>query len=479
VLPDIRLFALVISNALIIGPPATAADRPPNMVVFLVDDLGWTDLGCFGSTFYETPSIDALAESGMRFTVAYAACPVCSPTRASIFTGRYPQRFDVTNFIGSPKNQPDGWPRNTRLLPAPHADRLSLDEVTLAEALRGGGYATFFSGKWHLGPRGFWPEQQGFDVNKGGVSWGSPRSYFSPYDNPRLSDGPQGEHLPQRLARETCEFIAANAERPFLAYVSFYSVHIPLRAPQELIEKYEAKAAGMKTIDPSWGRERDSKVRLVQNHSTYAAMIESMDRAVGMVLDQLEELKLTGNTVVLFTSDNGGVATSEGHPTANAPLRAGKGWLYDGGIRVPTILRWPGVTKPGSTCSSPIISVDYFPTLMEAAGVSADVTHEIDGQSIVPLLRGETLEREPLFLDYPHYGNQGGAPAAAVRDGRWKLIHWYEDHSVELFDVEADPSETTNLAGKHPDVVRRLRRSLDGWRQSVGAKPPTPNPNYK
>ena len=461
---------------------ALAVERPPNVVVFLVDDLGYTDLGCFGSTFYETPHVDRLAESGMRFTSAYSACPVCSPTRASMLTGRYPQRSDVTNFIGGRRaNQPENWNRNTRLLPAPYTDRLAHEEFTLAEALQKAGYKSFFAGKWHLGPRGFWPEDQGFDVNKGGNGWGTPRSYFSPYGNPRLADGPEGEHLPQRLAEETCEFIAAHADRPFLAYLSFYSVHIPLVAPRELVEKYEAKAAGLKSNRAAWGQERGSKVRLVHSHPTYAAMIESMDSAVGMVLDELDRLNLSETTVVLFTSDNGGVATSEGHPTANMPLRAGKGWLYEGGIRVPTIARWPGVAQQGSECSSPIISNDYFPTLMEIAnGENAPRSGtELDGQSIVPLLRGESMERGPLYWDYPHYGNQGGAPASAIRDGRWKLIRWFEDDGVELYDLEADVAEKNNVAKEHPQIAAKLLRSLNEWREFVGAKPPTPNPNYQ
>jgi arylsulfatase A-like enzyme len=461
-----------------------AAERPPNIVVFLADDLGATDLGCFGSTFYETPNIDRLAKGGMRFTSSYSTCPVCSPTRASMMTGRYPQRTGITDYINAGGgNQPAGWKRNTRLLPAPYADHLALDERTIAEVLRDAGYATFFAGKWHLGGNGFMPTDQGFEINKGGSNAGSPRSYLSPYRNGQLSDGPKGESLPLRLAAETCQFIDANRERPFFAYYAMYSVHIPLQAPAELIAKYEAKAAKLAAraapAKPAWGRERTSKVRLVQNHPTYAAMVEEMDHAVGMVLDKLDELKLTQNTIVIFTSDNGGLATAEGSPTSNLPLRAGKGWMYEGGIRVPTIIRWPEVAAADSTCATPIMSLDNFPTLLEVAGKPLNAENHVDGVSIVSLLRGKELPPRTLYWDYPHYGNQGGAPGSAVRDGKWKLIEWREDGSDELYDLEADPGERRDVIRSHAEVASRMRASLDTWRREVGAKSPTLNPKYQ
>jgi arylsulfatase A-like enzyme len=456
------------------------AARQPNIVVFVVDDLGATDLGCFGSTFYETPHVDRLASEGLRFTAAYAACPVCSPTRASLVTGRYPQRTAITDYI-NPRglNQPEMWQRNTRLLPAPYADRLALEEHTIAEALSKAGYATFFAGKWHLGGPGYLPTDHGFDVNRGGFSAGSPRSYFSPYRNPHLTDGPEGEYLPLRLADETCRSIEKNRERPFLAYLSFYSVHVPLRARADLVEKYEAKAARLPTTEPAWGAEHDSNVRLVQSHPTYAAMVEAMDRAVGMVLTRLDELGLADNTLIVFTSDNGGLSTKEGSPTANVPLRAGKGWLYEGGIRVPTIIRWPGVAEPGSACAEPVISNDYFPTLLDAAGQSPAADRPHDGVTLVPILRGEGIASRPLFWHYPHYGNQGGMPGSAVREGRWKLIEWHEERALELYDLRVDPSESTNQAEHHPQIVKRLQATLAAWRQEVGAKMPTPNPKYR
>lgn len=466
----------------LLAVPAISCAKPPvrpNVVFFLVDDLGWRDLGCFGSRFYETPNVDRLAATGMRFTQAYAACPVCSPTRASILTGKYPERTGITDYISVTRsNQPEKWDRRTRLLPAPYSDRLALGETTLAEALKEAGYATFFAGKWHLGPQGFYPEDQGFDVNKGGLEWGAPsagKRYFSPYGNPKLPDGPPGEHLPARLAAETAAFITAHRNRPFLAYLSFYSVHTPLMARDDLRQKYEAKAKRVKHNGPDWGQERDRRVRLVQDHAVYAAMVEAMDRGVGTVLNKLDELGLTDKTVVIFMSDNGGLATSEGSPTSNVPLRGGKGWLYEGGIREPMIIRAPGTTSGGSVCETPVISMDFYPTILELAGLPLRPRQHMDGRSLVPLLEGRTLDRGPFFWHYPHYGNQGGAPAAAVREGDWKLIEWYEDGKRELFNIREDIGEKQNRAAEMPEKVRELAAKLDRWRHSVGAVMPTTN----
>ncbi|MDX2037127.1 MAG: sulfatase [Isosphaeraceae bacterium] len=461
-----------------LGPDARA-ERKPNIVMFVADDLGATDLGCFGSTFYETPNLDRLAREGVRFTNAYAACPVCSPTRAALMTGRYPQRSGITDYIGAPL-RPELWKRNTKLLPAPYADRLPHDETTLAEALKREGYATFFAGKWHLGPEGFWPEDQGFDINKGGIDRGGPyggKRYFSPYGNPRLSDGPPGEHLPDRLATETSSFIAANRDRPFLAYFAFYDVHTPLIAREDLRLKYEAKRKRL-GLQAKWGREHERDVRLVQEHAVYAAMVEAMDLAVGKVLAELDRQGLREETIVIFTSDNGGLSTSEGWPTSNLPFRGGKGWMYEGGVRVPLIVRGPGVARPGSTIDTPAISVDFFPTLLAAAGARVDPSRPVDGVDLAPLLAGRTLADRPLFWHYPHYGNQGGAPGSSIRLGRWKLIEWFEDGRLELFDLADDPSETTDLAAREPDRVARLHADLRAWRKTVGALEPGANPAY-
>jgi arylsulfatase A-like enzyme len=461
--------------------PAGAQRVPPgrpNILFILADDLGQRDLGSYGSTFYETPHLDRLARDGVRFTAAYAAAPVCSPTRASLLTGRWPQRTGITDYIGA-ADRPELWKRNTRALPAPFGDRLALDETTMAEALKGAGYATFFAGKWHLGPDGAWPEQQGFDLNLGGTGRGGPyggKQYFSPYGNPRLPDGPDGEHLPDRLASETVRFIDANRERPFFAFLSFYDVHTPLMARPDLQRKYEEKRQRL-GLEAAWGREHARDVRLVQEHAVYAGMVEAMDQAVGKVLDRLDALGLRENTLVVFTSDNGGLSTSEGWPTSNVPLRAGKGWMYEGGLRVPLLVRWPKVTRAGSQVDSPVTSPDFFPTLLEAAAARG-AGGDGDGVSILPALGGKAPAERAIFWHYPHYGNQGGAPASAIRRGDWKLIEWLEDGSLELFDVARDIGETRELSRTYPQRAAMLHAGLKAWRTQVGARLPQPNPNY-
>lgn len=458
--------------------------KQPNFVFFLVDDLGWTDPACFGSSFYETPNVDRLRARGMKFTNAYAACPVCSPTRASIMTGKYPTRVGITDYINPPgNNQPEKWKRNTKMLPAPYSDRLAHEETTLAETFKEAGYATFFAGKWHLGPEGFWPEDQGFDINMGGIEKGGPyggKRYFSPYGNPRLPDGSPGEHLPDRLATETVKFIEANRGKPFLAYLSFYSIHIPLMAREDLKKKYQKKSKGIERTRPTWGMEGARKLRMVQDHPVYAGMVEAMDLAVGKVTDALERLGLAENTIVIFMSDNGGLCTSEGHPTSNLPLRAGKGWLYEGGIREPMCVVWPGVVKAGTECDAPVISTDFYPTMLEMASLPAKSEQHKDGVSLTPLLKGEkSLDRDALYWHYPHYSNQGGGPGGAVRSGDWKLIEWYEDGRLELYNLASDVGENQNVVDQHPEIVKELRAKLASWRTSTGARMPTPNPRYK
>jgi arylsulfatase A-like enzyme len=467
------------SALLLLSMLAICHAEQPNIVLFVVDDLGQRDLQCYGSTFHETPHLDALARSGAKFNDAYSACPVCSPSRAALFTGQWPQRCGLTDYIGAPM-QPKEWNRNTVLLPATYVDRLLLENETIATALRERGYATFFAGKWHLGPEEFWPEHHGFDHNKGGVDKGGPyggKMYFSPYENPRLTNGPDGEHLTDRLAMETIHFIENNKDRPFFACYSFYDVHTPLMAREDLKKKYEKKHKRLGLID-RWGREGERDVRLTQDHVIYAAMVEAMDLAVGKVLAKLEALNLTKNTIVIFTSDNGGLSTSEGWPTSNLPLRGGKGWMYDGGIRVPLLIRWPGVTKVGASIDTPVISMDFFPTLIQATGKTQTTLPHADGVNLLPLLKGEKLPERSLYWHYPHYGNQGGAPAAAVRKGAWKLIHWFEDDRKELFDVRNDIGETKDLGAEHPERVAAMFQDLSAWQKSVDAKFPTPNPRY-
>ena len=476
----ILCLSLSFVNGLVSTPPSieattTIADRP-NVILILADDLGWADIAANNpETFHDTPALDRLASRGLRFTQAYAAAPVCSPTRASVMTGRHPARLRTTDYFCGR--------RSGRLTPAPYVCALPLEERTIAEALRDVGYRTFFAGKWHLGPEGFWPEDQGFDLNRGGWTRGGPyggKKYFSPFGNPRLEDGPPGEHLPDRLARETASFISADDSTPFFAMLSFYSVHTPLIAPEELVAKYEQRKEGLPPR-PLWGRERDRKVRLVQDHAIYAGMVESMDAAVGVVLDAVDEAGIADRTILVFFSDNGGLSTSEGHPTSNLPWRAGKGWLYEGGIREPFLIVAPGVTKAGSVTEVPIISHDLFPTILELCRIPIAKDRVLDGRSLVPILgrpEGE-LETRRLHWHYPHYGNQGGAPSGAIRDGDWKLIEWFEDDDVELFHLGRDPGETRDLSGTHPEVVDRLRSALDDWRNEVDAAMPTPNADHR
>ncbi|MEK9632480.1 MAG: sulfatase [Opitutae bacterium] len=451
-----------------------AAKQGPSYVLFLVDDLGYMDIGAYNSeSFYETPHVDRLAKSGMKFTDGYAANPVCSPTRFGIQTGRYPTRKDATNYFSGR--------RGGRFDSAPLHDRMDLEEVTIAEALKKKGYATFFAGKWHLGPNEqFWPTKQGYDVNAGGFSKGGPyggKKYFSPYGNPRLSDGPDGEHLPDRLASETCSFIEKNKGKPFFAMLSFYSVHTPLIGRPDLVAKYKKKAAEINGAEfgdeemtwPKNGKTR--KVRILQKHAVYAAMVEAMDLAVGKVLDKLESLGLDDEVVVAFTSDNGGLSTSEGSPTSNLPLRGGKGWIYEGGIREPFLVRWPGVTKAGSVCKEPVMSTDFFPTFVKAAGENPKGVGPIDGVDLMPLLKGgESLSRDALYWHYPHYSNQGGFPSGAIRMGTWKMIERYEDGQVHLYDLSKDVGEREDLSKVHPGQVAKMREKLHQWYDEVDAK---------
>ena len=455
---------------------APAAKGRPNFVFFLIDDFGWKDLGCYGSTFYETPNTDRLAARGTRFTSAYAASPVCSPTRASIMTGKNPARLHLTNFLVG-----DRWPKDSPIRPVTWQHFLPLEERTLAKALKQAGYATGFVGKWHLGNAPYTPEAHGFDYNKGGCHMGGPATYFDPYRIPNLPDRKKGEYLNDRLTDEAETFLEANRDRPFLLYFAHYAVHIPLQAKKEHADKYAAKKDGLPpAAGPTFGKEGEHKVRLVQDHPVYAGMVQSMDESVGRIMKKLEDLGLDSSTVVFFMSDNGGLSTAEGHPTSNVPLRAGKGWLYEGGIREPMIVRWPGVTREGSTCDVPVISDDFCPTILEMAGLPPGPEPHADGASLVPILTGRgDLRRKALYWHYPHYSNQGGRPSGAVRAGDWKLIEQFEDGRAELYNLKDDLAETSDLATRMPDRARELQRMLAAWRTAVGAQMPAPNPDVK
>lgn len=462
-----RVLTLLACTSFVWAQPA----RKPNIVLVLIDDYGWADTGCYGSTYHRTPNIDALAARGMRFTDAYAAAPVCSPTRAALMTGKHPARLHLTDWLPGRADMP-----KQKLARPTIQQQLPLAEITLAEALQQAGYTTAHIGKWHLGGAGFEPEKQGFDVNIAGDHTGTPLSYFAPYQRdgrfmPKLESAPPGEYLTDRLTTEAERFIEQHKDKPFFLYLPHYTTHIPMRAKAELIAKYRALPK------PERG----------QNNPVYAAMIESMDDSIGRLMRKLEQAGIADNTVFIFTADNGGLATPEGPDTpatTNAPLRAGKGYLYEGGIRVPLIVTWPKRIKAGSVNRTPVYSADLFATAVTIAGLKN--TTGIDAASLLPLLTGRgKLTRDALFWHYPHYSNQsinGGhfdQPGAAIRQGDYKLIEFYQDNHVELYDLKSDLSERNDLARSRPQEVAKLRQKLAAWRHSVGAQMMTLNPNYQ
>lgn len=452
-----RLLAL---SALLWTVALGAAPRPPNVIVFLVDDFGVTDLACYGSRLYETPHIDRLAKEGVRFTEGYSACTVCSPTRAALLTGKSPARLHITDWIAG-ENHP-----KAKLRIPDWQKFLPFEEVTLAEQLKSAGYATASIGKWHLTPglekgdEAYYPDKHGFDVNIGGYHRGQPPSYFSPYNIPTLADGPKGEFLTDREGAEAVKFIEAHRDQPFFIYLPHYAVHQPLDGKKDVIAKYKAKVAADATLK--------------QRNATYAALVESVDDAVGTIRAALQRLKLDDNTIIIFTGDNGGKIG----PTDNSPYRVGKGSAYEGGIRVPLIVRWPGVTKPGSVDATPNITHDLYPTVLEMTGISAQKT-VVDGVSLAQRLKsGAPVERDALYWHYPHYHGGGATPHSAIRKGDYRLIHFYEDGHDELYDLAHDVAESTNLAASQPAKAKELRAQLDAHLQAVGAQLPTANPNH-
>ena len=457
---------------------STAKAKPPNFVFILADDLGWADLACYGSEFHETPNLDRLAASGMRFTDAYAACPVCSPTRASILTGKYPARVGITDYIPGLKTE------NTKLIAPEDMHQLPYAEVTIAEALKEAGYETFMSGKWHLGDEDeFGPDKQGFDIVHTRTTLGYRGGGY--YKDPK---DPQSEYLTDRLTDESVAYlkqVAARADAaPFFAYLAYHNPHTPVQPHPRYIEKFRRKLETMKFPDgPRIARERKGYTRLYQDSAEFASMIYALDHNVGRVLDTLEEQGLADNTVVIFMSDNGGLCTHakpDFGSTSNRPLRAGKGWCYEGGIREPLIIRAPGVTRAGSECAVPVTSTDFYPTMLELAGQPLRPEQHADGVSIAPLLKGaDALPREAIFWHYPHYHGSTWAPGAAVRAGDWKLIEFYDEETVELYNLAEDIGEHNNLAATMPEKTEQLRAMLRDWQQSVGAKMPVPNPDYK
>jgi arylsulfatase A-like enzyme len=469
-----RILTFLLIFAVLTVGTAPAAPKL-NVVLILIDDLGWTGVRCYGSGYYETPNVDQLAQQGMKFTDAYAACCVCSPTRASILTGKYPGRLHITHAIpiqGALRHQ-DPLP----LLPANYNKNLPLEEVTIAEALREAGYVSASVGKWHVcWDKGFYPEDQGFDLNVGGNNMGNPGNYFYPYRGawrmtPKhpltrwntIPDGEPGEYLTDRLTDEAIAFIDKNRDRPFFLYLSHYAVHTPIQAKKAMIEIYRKKPATKHHKNPA-----------------YAAMIESVDQSVGRVMKKLEDLGVADSTVVFFTSDNGGA----GRITSEWPLRGNKGNFYEGGIRVPLIVKWPGVVKPGSECRVPVISTDFYPTILEIAGLPPRPDQHVDGENIVPLLRQEgELKRDTLYWHFPNYigpGHpEGATPCSVIRKGHWKLIEFLEDDHVELYHLEKDLGEKNDLASKMPEKARELREMLHQWRKEAHVQMPRTNPKYR
>ncbi|MFT6239005.1 MAG: arylsulfatase A-like enzyme [Akkermansiaceae bacterium] len=469
------LLTRILLGFLILSNLGFSAQRP-NIVFILADDLGIMDLSIEGSTFHETPHIDAIAKSGMRFTNGYSTCQVCSPSRASIMSGQYPARVGITDWIGAATGMK--WRRNDRILPSENGDRLPSKITTVAEALKSGGYRTFFAGKWHLGGEGSGPEAHGFEVNKGGYSSGSPRGgYFSPYKNPNLEDGPAGEVLPIRLAQETVKFIEQDSQKPFFTFLSFYSVHGPIQTSPDLWEKYRKKATAAGLAAERFKNDRTLPVRQVQDCPIYGGMMESMDDAVGLLTAHLKKQGLDQNTIIIFTSDNGGVSSGDAFATACLPLRGGKGRQWEGGIRQPYYIVAPGVTKPGTTSAQFATGTDFFPTLLDLTGLDQLPTAHLDGISLVPALKGGQADRT-LYWHYPHYGNQGGEPSSMIREGNFKLIRYHEDGREELYDIKEDISEVSNLATGHPERVKELSAKLTAHLTEVGAKIPKPDPRF-
>lgn len=463
----------------VVLPVSAQEKKQTNFLFFLVDDLGWADIGAFGSKYHKTPNIDALADSGMKFTNGYAACPVCSPTRASIITGRHPVRVNVTDWI--PGFQASK-AYNPRFLHVDDRDNLDLKEVTIAEALKEEGYQTFFAGKWHLGSEGHLPTDQGFDFNIGGHHRGSPPGgYYSPWSNPYLKSKKKEEYLTERLTEESIQFLKERKkDSPFLLYLSYYNVHTPIQPYKKRVGEYQKRAEEMFTGDTPTISERRGVSRGRQDSPDFASMVAAVDDSVGAILQSLEDLGMAEDTVVMFFSDNGGLCTKPtAGPTSNLPLRAGKGWLYEGGIREPMIIRAPGITDSGSVCDVPVMSTDFFPTILDLAGMPSQPEVHADGVSLVPLLKGDKeTEHEPLVWHYPHYHGSTWTPGAAIRDGDWKLIEFYEFDEVELYNLKDDIGEKNDLSKSNPEKLAELRKKLSQWQKDMGASELKPNPDY-
>lgn len=463
----------------VVADEATVPSQP-NVVLILVDDLGLHDIGIEGSSFYQTPHIDKLARSGMRFTAGYANCRVCSPSRASIQLGTFPARNGITQWIGGKAGM--DFNRNEALLPADYERQLPASAVTLPEALKESGYQTFFAGKWHLGGKDSYPTDHGFDINIGGHHAGSPPGgYFAPYRNPNMSSGPDGESLTMRLANETASFIGAAKDQPYFAMLSFYAVHGPLQTSKDRWKKYRDKAPPAPADGNRFKVDRTMPVRQIQDNPVYAGMMETLDDAVGVVMDALESRGDRDNTIVIFTGDNGGVSSGDGFATSNLPLRGGKGRQWEGGLREPYYISYPKKIQAESTSDVPVTGSDLYPTILDLAGLPLRPTEHIDGVSLSKILSGQADESatdRALIWHYPHYDNQGGEPSSLIRRGDYKLIHYHLDGHDELYHLPTDGSEANDLASQQPDKVAALKAELMNYLKSVDAKFPEPDPRY-
>ena len=493
------------------------AAKRPNVVFFLVDDMGWRDVGCFGSSFYDTPNIDRLAKQGVKFTNAYAACHVCSPTRASIMTGKYPGRLNLTDWLSGRRDF-----AFQRLLSAEKLQALPLKEVTLAEALKANGYRTGIFGKWHRGNEQAGPLNQGFDVQIPSWNGCCPRGgYHPPYKMEGLKiEGKEDEYLTDRLNSMALDFIEQAREKPFFLYLSHFSVHDPIQGREDLVKKYQKKRGKLSPVQgPEFILEgnpddknplsrkqltellnesshqghkvlpqRTIKIKQRQDNIEFAAMVEAIDQSLGLVMKKLKDLGQAENTIIIFASDNGGMSAGNfGNPkrvvknsqldlayaTSNLPLRGAKGWLYEGGVRVPMIVKWPGKGKSGVVCTEPVISTDFYPSILEMLGLPAIPSQHIDGKSFVPALRAKPFQRGAIYWHFPHYSNHGmQSPAGAIREGNYKLLEYFENGTVQLFNLNEDLGEKNDLSATEPERVARLLGKLRAWRKEVDAKMP-------
>lgn len=466
------------------GPKPTESSKEPNILFILVDDLGYSDVGFMGSEFYETPNLDRLAAKGMIFTNGYATSAVCSPSRASILTGKFVAGHGITDWIGAPEGENwRSYNRFSKLLPANYAHALPQEFITIPEALKAEGYKTFFAGKWHLGgeENNSLPTDHEFEINKGGFHVGSPANgrYFAPFSNPYLKDLPEekGLNLSMKLAHETKAFITQNQNQKFLAYLSFYAVHGPIQTSEEKWKHYREKAEARGIDSVGFEMERVLPARKYQDNPVYAGLIEQMDEAVGEVISKLEELGLMENTIIVFTSDNGGVVSGDNYSTNLDPLRGGKGHQWEGGTRVPYLIYVPWLDQKGQKNDTPVSGADFLPTLLDLAGITTLPTG-IDGKSLKPVLEGQQLEERSIFWHYPHYGNQGGEPNSTIRKGDWKLIHYWEDGHEELYRLAEDLGEQNDLSKTNPQIVTELSQELMAWLKKSGANYASPDPLY-